>query len=526
MFDYVIVGAGSSGCALAARLAINPRTRVLLLEAGGPDTRREIQIPAAFPNLFKTEVDWAYETEPQPTLAGRRLFWPRGKVLGGSGTINAMIYIRGHRSDYDHWAALGNTGWTWNDVLPLFRRSECNSRGASEFHGAHGPLHVEDLPSPNVLSRAFVDACVEIGIPRNSDFNGAQQEGAGFYQVTQRRGRRESAATAYLQSAAKGRANLGVRPGAHVTRILFDKQQAIGVEYFHEGATRVASCTREVILCGGAVNSPQLLLLSGIGPPAELGALGIEVVADVPGVGKNLQDHLVAGVHYVCKTHDSYDQAETLWNFLRYQLTRSGPFRSNVAEAGAFVRTSSALDVPNVQYHFAPAYFLNHGFDRPDGHGFTLGALQLRPRSRGEITLRTADPLSPPAIQPNYLSDPEDLRVLLAGVRLARKIAAAHAFDAFRGAERFPGFAAESDEALIAHIASTSETLYHPVGMCKMGPFTGAQADPMAVVDPELRVRGVTGLRVADASIMPTLIGGNTNAAAILIAERAADVLS
>lgn len=524
MFDYVIVGAGTAGCALAARLSENPRVRVLLLEAGGPDTRREIHMPAAFPNLFKTDCDWALYTEPQPRLAHRRLFWPRGKVLGGSGSINAMIYIRGHYSDYDHWAALGNSGWSWRDVLPLFKRAEDQQRGASEAHGAGGPLRVEDQRAPNELTHAFVEACVETGIPRNADFNGPEQEGAGLYQCTQRRGRRWSTAAAFLRPAGD-RANLGVRTGARVLRVLFDGARAIGVEYLHDGEMRVASATREVILCGGAVHSPQLLMLSGVGPADALRAHGIEVVSDVPGVGKNLQDHLMVLASHTCTKPVTLDKAENFVNLLRWVLLRGGPLTSILAEGGAFVKTRPDLPAPDLQFHFVPAWWVEQGLVRPEGFGFTLGVTPLRPWSRGEITLASADPVEPPVIQPNYLAHAEDARLLMEGVRIARKILAAKALEAYRGEEKYPGADAQNDAELSERIAQLAQTLYHPVGTCKMGPFAGPKADPMAVVDAELRVRGTEGLRVADASIMPSLIGGDTNAPTLLIAEKAAELI-
>jgi choline dehydrogenase len=520
MFDYVIVGAGTAGCMLAARLSENPRARVLLLEAGGPDTRREIRIPAAFPNLFKTECDWALTTEPQPRLAGRSLFWPRGKVLGGSSSINAMIYIRGHFSDYDAWAAAGNAGWSWHDMLPCFLRGEDNARGASDAHGSGGPLRVEDQLSPHPLSLAFLDACAETGIERNSDFNGPEQEGAGLYQVTQRGGRRCSAADACLRPALK-RKNLGVRTGAQVLRVLFDRAQAVGVEYLHEGQRRVASATREIILCGGAVHSPHLLLASGVGPAADLEPLGIQVVADVPGVGANLQDHLVVPVVTETSGADTLDGADNLLNLAWFSVTRRGKLRSILAEAGAFVRSRAGLAAPDLQFHFVPACWLDHAFERPRGRFFTLGVTQLRPASRGRITLRSADPLDPPRVDPRYLDAEGDLSALLAGVGIARQILSARPLRKWSKAERFPGQDARDDAALAAWIAKSAQTLYHPAGSCRMGP----DSDPMAVVDNLLRVRRVAGLRVADASVMPALVGGNTNAPVFAIAERAASLI-
>ncbi len=517
-YDYIIVGAGSAGCVLAARLSESRETSVLLLEAGGPDTRREIRIPAAFSKLFKSQLDWNYSTEPQSNLHGRALYWPRGKVIGGSSSINAMIYIRGNPRDYDEWEHLGNPGWSYRDVLPYFLRAEDQQHGASEFHGAGGPLRVEDLRSVNPLSRAFVDAAVEAGLHENDDFNGSEQEGAGCYQVTQKRGRRWSAADAYLRPA-RSRPNLTVLPQAHVTQILLAKNRATGVEYVRNGREHAVYADREVLLCGGAVNSPQLLLLSGVGPARQLEDLGIEVAMDLPGVGESLQDHMFLPVAYTCTKPITLAKAESLSSFLAYFLFRRGMLTSCVAEAGAFLRTRPDADRPNLQYHFGPVYYLNHGFDRPPGHGFSIGPTLIRPQSKGRIRLRTTFPMDPPAIEPNYLSHEADVETFVAGIELARRIAAAHAFDAYRGNEFVPGANVKSRAEIASYVRDTAETTYHPVGTCKMG------SDAMAVVDPQLRVRGVELLRVVDASIMPTITTGNTNAAVIMIAEKAADMI-
>ncbi len=517
MFDYIIVGAGSAGCVLANRLSENPDVRVLLLEAGPSDKRAEIRIPAAFSRLFKTSVDWAYETEPQRKLKGRSLFWPRGKVLGGSSSINAMIYIRGHRTDYDGWAASGCAGWGYADVLPYFKRSEDNVRGGCAFHGAGGLMRVEDQRNPNPLSEVFVEASVQAGLPHNDDFNGAEQEGTGLYQVNQRGGRRESAATAFLRPV-RSRLNLVMETGAMATLVLFEGTRASGVTYVQDGKTIRADASEEVILAGGAVNSPQLLMLSGVGPAAHLKECGIDVLADRTEVGENLQDHLVVGIRYLSKRPGTLLSAESPINIARYLLMRRGMLTSNVAEAGAFVRTRS--DGPaDLQFHVAPVLFMNHGLEPPTEHGFTLGPTLVRPESRGSIRLRSADPLVPPSIEPNYLTEPADVKTIVAGLRLAREIVSQPAYDSYRGLELAPGPNARSDAELEDYIRESSETLYHPVGTCRMG------ADADAVVDLELRVRGVDGLRVVDASVMPKVINGNTNAPTMMIAERAADLI-
>jgi len=517
-YDFIIVGAGSAGCILAARLTEDLRTRVLLLEAGGAGGAKEIRIPAAFSKLFKTGVDWNYATEPESYLHERRLYWPRGKVVGGSSAINAMIYIRGNRADYDSWRELGNVGWGFAEVLPYFKKSENQERGASEFHGVGGPVNVADPRYVNPLTRAFLAAAEEIGIARNSDFNGAEQDGAALYQVTQKNGARWSAADGYLQPARE-RSNLTVLTGAHATRVLMEGKRAVGVAFLRGGVAEEARADREVILAGGTVNSPQLLMLSGIGPASELKAAGISPMHDLPGVGKNLQDHPMVSVGYLCTQKISLDGAETLGNFLRWLVWKNGPLASNVAEAGLFLRTRVGLAVPDLQLLFGPAYYRGHGLVRRKEHCFGFGPTLITPESRGEISLRSTNPLDAPAIRANYLSTDADLRTMIAGVRLARRLAHAKSFDQFRGEELHPGAAMTSDAEIAEFLRNELETLYHPVGTCKMG------VDGLAVVDAQLRVRGIEGLRVVDASIMPRVPAGNTNAPVIMIAEKASEMI-
>ena len=517
-YDYIIVGAGSAGCVLAARLTEDLRTRVLLLEAGGAGGAKEIRIPAAFSKLFKTGVDWNYATEPEPHLHERRLYWPRGKVVGGSSAINAMIYIRGNRADFDLWRDLGNAGWGFAEVLPYFKKSENQERGASEYHGVGGPVNVADPRYVNPLTRAFLAAAGEIGIAHNPDFNGEVQDGAALYQVTQKNGARWSAADGYLKPARE-RGNLTVVTAAHATRVLLEGKRAVGVAFLRDGVPEEARADGEVILAGGTVNSPQLLMLSGIGPADELKAAGISAIQDLPGVGKNLQDHPMVSVGYLCTQKISLDGAETLGNLLRWLLWKNGPLASNVAEAGLFLRTRVGLGVPDLQLLFGPAYYRGHGLVRRKEHCFGFGPTLITPESRGDISLRSANPLDPPAIRANYLSTDADLRTMIAGVRLARRLAHAKAFDAFRGEELHPGAAMESDAEISEFLRNELETLYHPVGTCKMG------VDALAVVDARLRVRGIEGLRVVDASIMPRVPAGNTNAPVIMIAEKAAEMI-
>ncbi len=521
MYDFIIVGAGSAGCVLANRLSADPSTKVLLLEAGGRDTHPLIHMPAGIARLAGNEtVNWGFVTEAEPRLNNRRLWWPRGRVLGGSSSINAMCYVRAQPDDYDHWAALGSHGWSYADVLPYFLRSQQQERGASPLHGTDGALTVKDLDYVNPLSAVFLDAASACGYPMNPDFNGETQEGFGLYQVTQRNGRRCSTSVAFL-NPARSRPNLKVRTGALACRILTDGSRATGVEY-SVGRRLKREHGAEVILCGGAINSPHLLQLSGIGPADHLREFGIDVVHDLPGVGENLQDHLDVCTIRRCKKPITYDFGllREAWVGLRFLLTRSGPGTTNAAEAGGFVRSRHATDSrPDIQFHFVPAQLDDHGRNRLPGHGFTLHACNLRPKSRGRIRLGSADPAEQPSIRPNYLTHPEDMPMMLECVRISRELFAAAPFAPYRGKEIFPGSEIQSVAGLEAFVRQKAETIYHPVGTCKMG------IDDAAVVDPALRVRGMEGLRVVDASIMPTLVSGNTNAPTIMIAEKAAAMI-
>lgn len=519
-FDYVIVGAGSAGCVLANRLSADPGCRVLLLEAGPRDWNPFIHMPAGLAQLIKFKsLNWSYQTEPEPNLNNRRLYWPRGKVLGGSSSINAMCYIRGHASDYDDWRDLGNPGWGFEDVLPYFRRAEDQGRGESEMHGADGPLGVSDLQHVNELSRVFIQAAEQAEYFRNIDFNGPVQRGFGLYQVTQRNGRRCSTARGYLHPVRK-RPNLTVRTGALSSRIMFEGQRACGVEYRRLGVTRKVRAEREVLLCGGAINSPQLLMLSGIGPARMLERAGVKAMHELAGVGANLQDHLDVMTLTRCSQPVTYDNLNELMVGLKYFLYREGIGTSNIAEAGGFLASGlSDGSRPDVQMHFVPALLDDHGRNRLPGDGYTLHACNLRPESRGRIELRSAQPDAAPAIHANYLSESSDVEMMLECVRCSREILAQPAFRPFRAHEIHPGNDVTDRNDLLGFIRSKAESIYHPVGTCRMG------SDDTAVVDPELRVRGIDGLRVIDASVMPTLIGGNTNAPAIMIAEKAADLL-
>ena len=520
-FDYIIIGAGSAGCVLANRLSENPSNKVLLLEAGAKDTNFMIHMPAGVGQLIGTDTaNWYYYTEGQPHLNNRKLFWPRGKVLGGSSSINGMIYIRGHARDYDLWRQLGLEGWGFADVLPYFRRAEGNENGDSAFHGGEGPLGVTNARKTNVLFDAFVEAGKQAGHPYTDDFNGPQQEGVGPYQLTIKNGKRCSAAVGYLVPALS-RPNLKVEVKALTARILFEGKKAVGVEYVQDGETRTVRANKEVILSGGAVNSPQTLLLSGIGSGEYLRKFGIDVVADLPGVGQNLQDHLDCTSIYECKLpitlHSQMNLFRQLLTGMQYTFFKTGVATSNGLESGAFLKTRPELEVPDIQIHFVAAMMRDHARTKSDRHGFTVHVCQLRPESRGYVGLKSLDPADHALIQPNYLEAETDRRVMRDGVRLVRDIIGQRAMDPYRGPEFWPGADKQTDEQIDSWIRETAETIYHPVGTAKMG------NDPMAVVDNKCRVRGIEGLRVVDASVMPTLVGGNTNAPTIMIAEKISD---
>jgi choline dehydrogenase len=520
VYDYIVVGGGSAGCVLANRLSVDPANRVLLIEAGRDERRKEITIPAAWPKLFRSACDWAYETEPNEGLGGRTLYVPRGKMLGGTSSMNAMLYIRGNRADFDEWAAAGNDGWSYDDVLPYFTRSEDNERGASEYHGAGGPLPVTDVRDPNPLSTAFIEAAVATGVPRNEDINGATQDGVGYLQSHLRRGRRYSMADAFLRPVM-GRRNLTVITGAHVARILLDGRRAVGVIYLEAGREHTVRAEREVLVSCGALDSPKLLLLSGIGPADELRRHGIPVVHDLPGVGRNLQEHPAGGIRVTCRQPISLLGAQSLGSVLRYLVQRRGMLARGGPDAVAFVRTRPDLDAPDVELFMMPILWLDEGFTMPTEHGYTLAAIVLKPRSRGRVTLRSAGPLAAPVIDTAHFSDrgDHDARTLIDGIRLVRRIVAAPPLAALSLAESYPGAHVTDEAGLRAALRSDAQTIWHPVGTCKMG------VDEMSVVDPSLRVRGIEGLRVADASVMPTIVRGHTLAATVMIAEKGADLI-
>ena len=520
-FDYVIIGAGSAGCVLANRLSARPNQSVLLIEAGGSDAHPYIRMPAGIAKLASHErFNWGYQTEPETHLDGRRLWWPRGKVLGGSSSINAMCYVRGQREDYDDWAARGMPEWSYDNVLPLFRKSEDFVGGEDDYHGVGGELSVSSLRHRNVLTDVFLDACHEAGFAANGDFNGELQRGIGPYHVTQKNGSRCSTAVGFLHPV-RHRRNLTVWRDSLVHNIVFDGTRACGVrgEREHDPFDVEAG---HVILSAGAINSPQLLMLSGVGPADHLRKHSIDVVADRAEVGRNLQDHLDICTLYRARTSETYDfnALEELAQGVRYLLTSSGPASSNAAEAGGFVVSDLAEDGrPDIQLHFVPAQLDDHGRNRLPGHGFTLHACALRPKSRGTLSLASADPRAHAKLHANYLSDPADLPLMLEGVRLSRRIFAQASFDAWRDTPVFPEVESDDDDVLTAFIRRKAESIYHPVGTCRMG------ADDDAVANPQLHVNGVDALTIADASVMPQLVSGNTNAPTIMIAERAAEIL-
>lgn len=524
MYDYVIVGGGSSGCVLAARLSEMEDARVLLIEAGPSDTNRYIHMPVGFFKMTGGPLTWGLRTAPQKHAGNREIPYAQARVLGGGSSINAEIFTRGVADDYDHWAnELGCKGWAFRDVLPYFVRSEDNDTFAGDYHGNDGPLGVSNLATPNVLTRAFVRSCQQLGMPYNPDFNGATQEGCGAYQTTIRNAKRCSAATGYLHPAL-GRPNLELRTGCLTTRILVENGRAKGVDYVQNGRLKTARAEREVIVAAGAIGSPKLMLLSGIGPAGDLGTHGIPVVADLPGVGRNLHDHFGIDIVYELTGPYSLDKYAR-WHWmalagLEYLLFGKGPVTSNIVEGGAFWYADRASPTPDLQFHFLAGAGVEEGVPAiASGSGCTLNSYTLRPKSRGSVTLRSADPADKPVVDPNFLADPYDLRTSVEGVRTSREIMNQPAFSEFVRKEHFPGDGVKSDADFEDYARQYGRTSYHPVGTCKMG------VDKMSVVDPELRVYGVDGLRICDSSVMPRLVSSNTNAPSIMIGEKASDLI-
>ncbi|WP_316173437.1 MULTISPECIES: choline dehydrogenase [unclassified Bradyrhizobium] len=523
-FDYVVVGAGSAGCVLANRLSADGKHKVLLLEAGPKDTNIWIHVPLGYGKLFKDKtVNWMYQTEPEPGLDGRSVFQPRGKVLGGSSSINGLLYVRGQHEDYNRWRQRGNVGWGYDDVLPYFKRAENQQRGADDYHAVSGPLPVSDWRHDDPLSEAFVKAAVEAGLPYNPDFNGATQEGAGFFQTTTLRGRRASSAFCYLRPA-KRRANLHIETDALAQRIVFEGRRARAVEFRQHGRVRTARARREILVASGAYNSPQLLQLSGVGPAELLKRHGIDIVLDAPGVGNDLQDHMQVRIVMRCSQRITLN--DIVHHPLRrvlagahYVAFRKGPLTIAAGTAGAFFKTDPRLASPDIQIHFIPFSTDKMGEQLHTYSGFTASVCQLRPESRGSLKIRSADPAAPPEIRINYLASETDRRANVDGLRILRKILAAPALQPYVTDEAYPGSKVIADEDILAYCRQTGSTIYHPTSTCRMG------NDALAVVDERLRVRGIEGLRVVDASIMPDLVSGNTNAPVIMIAEKASDMI-
>jgi len=523
-FDYVIVGAGSAGCVLANRLSADGKNSVLLLEAGPKDSNIWIHVPLGYGRLFKNKnVNWMYQTEPEPGLDGRTIFQPRGKVLGGSSSINGLLYVRGQHEDYDRWRQHGNSGWGFDDVLPYFKKAEHQQRGADDFHGVGGPLPVSDSRHSDPLSEAFIAAAAETGIPKNPDFNGASQEGAGFFQTTTRQGRRASTAVSYLRTA-KSRENLHIETSALAQRILFEGRRADAVEYRKAGALRTARARKEILISGGAYNSPQLLQLSGVGPAELLRKHGIDVVLDAPGVGHDLQDHMQVRVVMRCAKSITLNDVvnhpvRRILAGARYAAFRKGPLTIAAGTSGAFFKTNPRLATPDIQIHFLPFSTDKMGEKLHSFSGFSASVCQLRPESRGSLRIGSADPTVPPEIRINYLATEVDRSANVEGLKILRKILRAPALSSYVIEEVDPGAKVSTNEELLNYCRQRGSTIYHPTSTCRMG------SDPLAVVDQRLRVRGIEGLRVVDGSIMPDLVSGNTNAAIIMIAEKASDMI-
>ncbi|MBL1376495.1 GMC family oxidoreductase [Zobellella iuensis] len=522
-FDYIVVGAGSAGCVLANRLSEDPAIRVLLLEAGGKDWNPWIHVPVGyFKTMHNPATDWCYVTDPDQGIDGRQLQWPRGKVLGGSSSLNGLLYIRGQHQDYDDWAALGNDGWSFKEVLPYFRKSECQSRGEDAYHGVDGPLKVSDLRLRREIAERFIEAAQQTGIPANPDCNGERQEGVGYFQQTAHKGLRCSSAKAFLRPALQ-RPNLTLLTHAHTRRILLEGQQATGIEFEHKGKRLLARATREVVLSAGAIGSPQILQCSGIGDPGHLASVGVECLHTLPGVGENLQDHLQIRLVFKTRCRTLNDEVnhplKKMGVGMQYVLSRTGPLTLAASQVYVFTRSRDELDRPDIQFHMQPLSADKPGDGVHPFSAFTASVCQLRPHSRGRIRIRSADPHQYPSIQPNYLSTEEDCRVAVDAIKVARRIAEADALRPVITDEYVPGRQYQTDEELLEAARRFSQTIYHPTSTCKMG------QDDMAVVDSRLRVHGIRGLRVADASIMPLIVSGNTNAPSIMIGEKAADMI-